>query len=192
MTRCQLNNLRCPAFTSVGLRSKWSKHEAGLRLKPFYRETYTLAQYCELNLVEGIQTRGDAELKHPYWRDFTTFQTQTEGLPFLNRIVEKAKLEPVQHQTVHRIFCCYWDRLFIPFEFWTYSAMEACLIEILKSKRARYNSVSEGNLRRFVATFNLKKSKHVIVREFVAGSIKRLDKKAAAAAGLPIDEIFVK
>src|SRR5262245_34328431 len=126
---------------NAGLRA-WSKYEATLRLNPFYRETYTLADYREVNLLERIQKRGDTELRDPYWADFTTFQTQTEGLHFWLRISKKAKLKPVQHQTVHRIFCCFWDRFFIPFEFWTYPAMEACLIEILKSKGAGYNSVS--------------------------------------------------
>ena len=97
----------------------------------------------------------------------------------------------MQHQAVHRLFCCYWDRFYVPFEFWTYPAMEACFIEILKSKGAACDSVSEGNLRQLVARFNLKKSKHVIVREFVAGRIERFDEKAAAAAGLPKDADLV-
>lgn len=181
-----------PWFLSrkAGLRA-WADYEARLRLNPFYREKYTVADYCELNLVERMQTK-KTELKDPYWRDFITFQTQTEGFPFWRRIVKKAELKRVQHQIVHRIFCCYWDRFFLPFEFWTYPAMEACLIEILKSKGARYDSVSEGNLRQLVANFNLEKSRHVIVREFVAGSFPRFDEKAAAAAGLPIDVISVK
>jgi hypothetical protein len=170
----------------AGLRA-WSKHEAALRLNPFYREKYTIADYCELNLLERIQTHGDNELKDPYWADLIIFQTQNEGLPFLHRIGEKAKLKPIQHQAVHRLFCCYWDRFYVPFEFSTYPAMEACFIEILERKGVPCNSVSEGNLRQLVAKFKLKKSKHVIVRQFVAGKIKRFDEKAAAAAGLPKD-----
>ena len=186
-------SLKHPWFLArnAGLRA-WSEHEAELRLNPFYREKYTLADYLELNLVERMQNHGDMEVKDPIWADFTSSQTQTEGISFWGRIVEKAKLKPSQHQLVHRLFCCYWDRLFVPFEFWTYPAMEACLTEILKSKGARYDSVSEGNLRQLVANFNLEKSRHVIVREFVAGSFPRFDEKAAAAAGLPIDVISVK
>jgi hypothetical protein len=69
--------------------------------------------------------------------------------------------------------------------------MAACFIEILKSKGALCGSVSEGNLRQLVARFNLKKSKHIIVREFAAGRIERFDEKAAAAAGLPKDADLV-
>jgi hypothetical protein len=169
---------------NAGLRA-WSKHEAEMRLKPFYREKYTLADYWELNLLERIQTHGNAELKDPYWTDFLSFKTLSEGLSFVYRIGEKAKLKPVQHQAVHRLFCCYWDPFDPPFEFWTYPAMVACFCEILKSKDAHYNSVSEGNLRQLVARLDLEKSKQIIVREFVSGSIKRFDEKAAAAAGLP-------
>ena len=60
----------------AGLRA-WSEHEAELRLNPFYREKYTLADYCELKLVERMQNHGDAELKDPYWTDFLSFKTQT-------------------------------------------------------------------------------------------------------------------
>ena len=170
----------------AGLRA-WSHHEANQRLKPFYREKYTLADYLELNLLERIQMNGGAELKDPCWTDFTSFKTQTEGLSFWQRIDEKAKLQPEQHLAVHRLFCCYWDRFFVPFEFWTYPAMEAVLIDILKSEGAFDNSVSEGNLRQLVRRFNLKKSKHIIVSRFVVGKIERFDKKAAAAAGWPKD-----
>src|SRR5262245_56839112 len=142
----------------AGLRA-WSRHEANQRVKPFYREKYTLADYLELNLLERIQINGGAELKDPYWTDFTSFKTQTEGLSFWQRIDEKAKLKPAQHQAVHRLFCCYWDRFDPPFEFWTYPAMVASFCEILKRKDANYNSVSEGNLRQLVARLDLEKSK---------------------------------
>ena len=174
----------------AGLRA-WSKHEAALRLNSFYREKYTLADYFELKLLERIQTHGNAELKDPYWTDFLSFKTQGEGLPFVYRIGEKAKSKPVQHQVLHRLFCCYWDRLYVPFEFWTYLAIEACLIDVLKSKGAPCGSVSEGNLRQLVARFHLKKSKHIIVRKFAAGRIERFDEKAAVAAGLPKDADLV-
>jgi hypothetical protein len=65
--------------------------------------------------------------------------------------------------------------------------MEACFIDILKSKGAADSAVSGGNLRQLVARLKLKKSKHVIVRKFSAGKIERFDEKAAAAAGLPKD-----
>jgi hypothetical protein len=132
-----------------------------------------------------------AELKDPYWTDLLSFKTQSEGLPFVYRVGKKAKSKPMQHQALHRLFCCYWDRLYVPFEFWTYPAMAAGLIEILKSKDVPCDSVSEGNLRQLVGRFNLKKSRHIIVREFVAERIKRFDEKAAAAAGLPKDADFV-
>jgi len=170
----------------AGLRA-WSHYEAGLRLKPFYREKYTFADYCEWNLIEKIQTNGGAELKDPYWIYFTSSKTQSEGLSFWQRIDEKATLKRVQHQAIHRLFCCYWDRLCVPLEFWTYPAMGAVLVEILKSKGAAYSSASEGNLRQLVARLNLTKSKYIIVREFAAGRIKQFDEKAAAAAGLPKD-----
>ena len=111
-------SLKHPWFLArnAGLRA-WSEHEAELRLNPFYREKYTLADYLELNLVERMQNHGDMEVKDPIWADFTSSQTQTEGISFLGRIVEKAKLKPSQHQLVHRLFCCYWDRFFVPFEF---------------------------------------------------------------------------
>jgi hypothetical protein len=134
-----------------------------------------------------MQKHGEAEVKDPSWSDFITFMTQTEGISFLSRIVEKADLKPAQHQLVHRLFCCYWDRLFVPFEFWAYPAMEACLTEILREKGDADSAVSEGNLRQLVARLKLKKSKHVIVRKFSAGKIERFDEKAAAAAGLPKD-----
>ena len=174
----------------VGLRA-WSKYEARLRLNPFYQDHYTVADYCELSLLEKIQARGDTELKNPYWADVISFKIQSEGLPFWHRVSERAKLKKVQHQAIHRLFCCYWDRLDPPFEFWTYPAMAARFIEILKSKGAPCGSVSEGNLRQLVARFNLKKSQHIIVREFAAGRIKRFDEKAAVAAGLPKDAVLV-
>ena len=180
--------LKHPWFLArnAGLRA-WSFYEADLRLRPFYREKYTLSDYREFRLVERIQDHGEAEVKDPSWSDFLSFMTQTEGISFLNRIVEKAKLKPAQHQLVHRLFCCYWDRLFVPFEFWTYPAMEACLTEILTKKGAAdTSSVSEGNLRQLVARFKLTKSRHVIVSKFVAGNFERFDGKAAAAAGLPL------
>jgi hypothetical protein len=105
--------LKHPWFLArnAGLRA-WSEHEAELRLNPFYREKYTLADYLELNLVERMQMHGDTELKSPYWADVISFQIQSEGLPFWHRVNERAKLKPVQHQAIHRLFCCYWDRLF--------------------------------------------------------------------------------
>jgi hypothetical protein len=180
--------IKHPWFLSrkAGLRA-WSKHEARLRLSPFYRDHYTAADYHELSLLEKIQNHGDRELKDPYWTDLISFKTQTEGLSFLDRITEKAKLKPVQHQAVHCLFCCCWDRFDPPFEFWTYPAMVARFCEILRSNGAADNSVSEGNLRQLVRRFNLKKSKHIIVSRFVAGKIERFDEKAAAAAGLPKD-----
>ena len=174
---------------NAGLRA-WSKHEAEMRLNPFYREKYTLADYRELKLLEGMQKHGDAEVKDPYWSDFTSFMTQTEGTQFWRRILDRAKLKPAQHQLVHRLFCCYWDRLFVPFEFWAYPAMEACLTEILREKGAADSAVSEGNLRQLVARLKLKKSKHVIVRKFSAGKIERFDEKAAAAAGWPKGDLI--
>jgi hypothetical protein len=180
--------IKHPWFLSrkAGLRA-WSKHEARLRLSPFYRDHYTAADYHELSLLEKIQNHGDRELKDPYWADLISFQMQNEGLSFWRRIDKKAKLKPVQHQAVHRLFCCYWDRFDPPFEFWTYPAMVACFCEILRSEGAADNSVSEGNLRQLVARLDLEKSKQIIVREFVSGSCKRIDEKAAAAAGLPKD-----
>jgi hypothetical protein len=171
---------------NAGLRA-WSLYEANLRLRPFYREKYTLADYCEFKLLVGMQ-KHEAEVKDPSWSDFLSFMTQTEGISFLNRIVEKAKLKPAQHQLVHRLFCCLWDREVVPFEFWTYSAMQVRFAEILTKKGAAdTSSVSEGNLRQLVARFKLTKSRHVIVSKFVAGDFERFDGKAAAAAGLPKD-----
>jgi hypothetical protein len=160
--------LKHPWFLArnAGLRA-WSEHEAELRLNAFYREKYTLADYLELNLIERMQRHGDMEVKDPIWADFTSSQTQTEGISFWGRIVEKAKLKPSQHQLVHRLFCCYCDRFFVPFEFWTYPAMEACLTEILMEKHAIADSVRVGNLRQLVKRLKLQKSSHIIVRQFV-------------------------
>ena len=171
---------------NAGLRA-WSFYEADLRLKPFYREKYTLSDYCEFKLLAGMQKHGEAEVKDPYWSDFLSFMTQTEGISFWGRIVEKAKLKPAQHQLVHRLFCFLWDREVVPFEFWTYSAMQVRFAEILTKKGAAdTSSVSAGNLRQLVARFKLTKSRHVIVSKFVAGNFERFDGKAAAAAGLPL------
>jgi len=160
--------LKHPWFLArnAGLRA-WSEHEAELRLNPFYREKYTLADYLELNLIERMQRHGDMEVKDPIWADFTSSQTQTEGISFWGRIVEKAKLKPSQHQLVHRLFCCYWDRFFVPFEFWTYPAMEACLTEILMEKHDIGDSVRVGNLRQLAKILQMQKSSHIIVRQFV-------------------------
>jgi len=160
--------LKHPWFLArnAGLRA-WSEHEAELRLNPFYREKYTLADYLELNLIERMQRHGDMEVKDPIWADFTSSQTQTEGISFWGRIVEKAKLKPSQHQLVHRLFCCYWDRFFVPFEFCTDPAMEACLTDFLMDKHAIADSVRVGNLRQLVKRLKLQKSSHIIVRQFV-------------------------
>jgi hypothetical protein len=183
--------LKHPWFLArnAGLRA-WSEHEAELRLNPFYREKYTLADYLELNLIERMQRHGDMEVKDSIWADFTSSQTQTEGISFWGRIVEKAKLKPSQHQLVHRLFCCYWDRFFVPFEFWTYPAMEACLTEILMEKHAIADSVRVGNLRQLVKRLKLQKSSHIIVRQFVGEQLAPFDNEAAAAAGWPKDDLI--
>jgi len=173
----------------AGLRA-WSKYEARLRLNPFYREKYTLADYFELNLVESMRKHGEAEVKDPFWSDFISFMTQTEGPQFWRRTLDRAALKPAQHQLVHRLFCFLWDREGVPFEFWTYPAMEAFLTEILIEKRANANSVRTGNLRQLVKRLKLQKSSHVIVRQFVGEQIARFDNEAAAAAGWPKDDVI--
>ena len=174
---------------NAGLRA-WSKHEAEMRLNPFYREKYALDDYRELKLVEGMQMHGDAKVKDPYWSDFTSFMTQTEGPQFWRRILDRAELKPAQHQLVHRLFCFYWDRLFVPFEFWTYPAMEACLTEILMKKSAIADSVRAGNLRQLVKRLKLQKSSHVIVRQFGSEGIAPFDIEAAVAEGWPKDDLI--
>ena len=77
---------------NAGLRA-WSYYEADLRLKPFYREKYTLADYCEFKLVERMQTHGEAEVKDPSWSDFISFKTQTEGPQFWRRTLDKSRSE---------------------------------------------------------------------------------------------------
>ena len=150
----------CRLTCMVGARSR-------AETQPILSRKYTLADYLELNLIERMQRHGDMEVKEPIGADFTSSQTQTEGISFWGRIVEKAKLKPSQHQLVHRLFCCYWDRFFVPFEFWTYPAMEACLTEILMEKHAIADSVRVGNLRQLVKRLKLQKSSHIIVRQFV-------------------------
>jgi hypothetical protein len=103
--------------------SAWAQHEATRRLGADYRPAYTVQQFHELHFTEDMREGGKKAFKDPFWSALLV-QKQLEGdLQFIQHISVLVNQPPLEFHAVMRLFCIYWDRLEIPFEFWTYSAI---------------------------------------------------------------------
>jgi hypothetical protein len=111
----------------VGL-CAWCWYEAGLRLSGFSnQDSFTAAEFCELHFCEAAKKHGAGEIKDPSWDPLFSFKKSQGDLRFFTHLPVVVNQAPLEFRQAMRLFCVYWDRLPIPFEFWNVEATTAYL-----------------------------------------------------------------
>lgn len=169
----------------------WSAHEAESRLQLHRHRSYTLQQWKEMHLLDSMGILGEKEIKDPYWNNFFERLRIDGGLTAIRRLADKAELQPWTPSVVKRLFCCWWDRFFVPLEFWTYPMMERLFDDL---KRKGRGEARQDQLRKWVGRLHLRKAPKPIVAKWWVDDggnllVPKVNVAAARYHGLPPIEL---
>jgi hypothetical protein len=118
---------------TVGL-AAWCRHEAALRLKSFSnQDSFTAAEFHEFHFREEAREHGVAEIKDPFWNTLFAHKKAQGDLKFFTHLPVLVNQAPFEFRQAMRLFCVFWDRAWIPLEFWNTEATSQYLKFVLNT-----------------------------------------------------------
>jgi hypothetical protein len=128
-----LSQIKIPWYmTRVKGLCAWSWYEAGLRLSSFSnQDSFTAAEFCEVHFSEEAKKHGAEEIKNPFWNELFYFKKETGDLLFYTHLPILVNQPPLEMRQAMRLYCAWWDRFWVPMEFWSAEASSRYLEEKL-------------------------------------------------------------
>jgi hypothetical protein len=154
--------------------SKWAQYAAARRLQAYYRPTYTEQQFHELHFTEAMRAGGKKAFQDPFWSELLVQKQLAGDIQFIQHISVLVNQLPMEFHAVMRLFCVYWDRLEIPFAFWSYPAIADFLRHDFRNTGPD-QAPSPNTIKQWAHRLKLTPSAPIVVTEFNALNGPKLD-----------------
>ena len=158
----------------------WCQHEAEARLRERYQERYNDADFAVIHLGEAIMNGKDDALKNPFWTPVFVYHQLRGDKPFFQYVTRSIERKAAPQHGWMRLLAILFDRGYVPFEYWTSSA-----IAEFWRLNVNSNAPTPGLIRKWLERMGLNLASPPIVTGFGRSGITRFDEGAAKLHGLP-------
>jgi hypothetical protein len=152
----------------------WCKDEADLRIGA-RQDSWSAVEFHSLHFAEALRDDKRRALQDPFWNDLFMHKKAEGDDSFFAHIPILIGQAPHTFLEAKRLFALRWDRAVVPLRFWSYSAIEAYLEELLAWHDRHGIAPSQETLRQWVRRMGLQPFRPAVVTRYVKGK------------GIPID-----
>jgi hypothetical protein len=122
-----------------------------------------MRQHDELLFGEQARRKGRKAMKDPRWKKLHNHMWDTGNVEFFRHLHLLLHEKPATGVWARWAFCLYWDRATIPFEYWSYPAIE----RYLSAKIAIRNAApSDSLLREWASRMELTQAYPLVVTDY--------------------------
>jgi hypothetical protein len=152
----------------VGLRG-WALDEARSRLAAKYRLAWSALDFHEFIFCEDIWERKHKALKDPFWSPLFLYKQLSGEDKFFKVLPLLLHQGYVPYHSAKRLYAIWYDRLPIPFAWWSYSAAARYLEESLAKTRRHALAPSAELLRQWARRLRLPAQRPAIITQWNRG-----------------------